>query len=206
MAETLTTTSYTILGLLALKPWTTYELAKQMERGFRYIWPRAESKLYAEPRKLVVHGLAKATDEMVGKRSRTIYSITPKGRRALRTWLEEEGDGPQVEFEALVKVALGDQGSREALLANLAAAKRWSAARLNEDATLVQSYLAEGPPFPDRLPVIMLSGSFLYGFAKFVGEWARWAEAQVRDWPDDVRDAMPDLDFMFEVADSPATG
>jgi PadR family transcriptional regulator AphA len=26
----LTSTSYAILGLLALRPWTTYELAKQM--------------------------------------------------------------------------------------------------------------------------------------------------------------------------------
>ena len=29
-APSLTTTSYAILGLLAVKPWTTYELAQQM--------------------------------------------------------------------------------------------------------------------------------------------------------------------------------
>ena len=42
----LTTTSYAILGLLAIKPWTTYELAQQMDRSLRRIWPRAKSKLY----------------------------------------------------------------------------------------------------------------------------------------------------------------
>ena len=31
-AKTLTSTSYAILGLLAVKPWTTYELAKQVDQ------------------------------------------------------------------------------------------------------------------------------------------------------------------------------
>ena len=46
----LTTTSYAILGLLAVKPWTTYELAQQMRRALGQFWPRAESKLYEEPK------------------------------------------------------------------------------------------------------------------------------------------------------------
>ena len=59
--SSLTTTSYAILGLLAVKPWTTYELAQQMRRALGQFWPRAESKLYEEPKKLVAHGLARAT-------------------------------------------------------------------------------------------------------------------------------------------------
>ena len=46
----LTTTSYAILGLLSLRPWTTYELAQQMQRALGQFWPRAESKLYEEPK------------------------------------------------------------------------------------------------------------------------------------------------------------
>ena len=42
----LTSTSYAILGLLAVKPWTTYELAQQMDRALGRFWPRAESRLY----------------------------------------------------------------------------------------------------------------------------------------------------------------
>jgi DNA-binding PadR family transcriptional regulator len=64
----LTTTSYAILGLLAIKPWTTYELAKQMEGSLRNFWPRAERKLYEEPRKLVAHQLATVQHGTVGKR------------------------------------------------------------------------------------------------------------------------------------------
>ena len=58
----LTTTSYAILGLLAVKPWTTHELVRQVDRTLRRFWPRASSKLYEEPKKLVAHGLARATD------------------------------------------------------------------------------------------------------------------------------------------------
>jgi len=78
----LTTTSYAILGLLAVKPWTTHELVQQVDRSLRRIWPRAQSKLYEEPKKLVAHGLARATDDPVGRRRRTRYTITAKGRPA----------------------------------------------------------------------------------------------------------------------------
>ena len=89
MAKTspLTPTSYAILGLLAIKPWTTYELAKQMDRTLSRFWPRARSKLYEEPKKLVAHGLAEADAGANGRRPRTVYSITPAGRRALAGWL-----------------------------------------------------------------------------------------------------------------------
>ena len=83
----LTTTSFAILGLLAIRPWSTYELARQMQRDLRFAWPRAESNLYAEPKKLIAHGLASAASEPRGQRRRTVYTITPAGRRALAGWL-----------------------------------------------------------------------------------------------------------------------
>ena len=72
----MTTTSYAILGLLAVKPWTTHELVQQIDRTMRRIWPRAQSKLYEEPKKLVAHGYARASDDSIGRRRRTRYTIT----------------------------------------------------------------------------------------------------------------------------------
>ena len=115
----LTTTSYAILGLLAVKPWTTYELAQQMQRALGQFWPRAESKLYEEPKKLVAHGLARSSSDMVGKRPRTVYSITPKGRRALEAWVPTPGEGPVLEFEQLVKVFFAEHGTKDDLLATI---------------------------------------------------------------------------------------
>ncbi len=115
----LTTTSYAILGLLAIKPWSTYELAKQMQRDLHFIWPRAESNLYTEPKKLVAHALASASAEPRGKRRRTVYSITPAGREALTAWLGTEASAPRWESESIVKLIFATHGSTEQLLGHL---------------------------------------------------------------------------------------
>ena len=102
MKKELTTTSYAILGLLALRSWTTYELAKQMQRTLHYFWPRAESQLYDEPKNLVAHGLASAEKTFVGRRPRTTYTISPAGQQALSAWLATPSAGPLLESEAIV--------------------------------------------------------------------------------------------------------
>ena len=63
MSRALTTTTYGVLGLLAVRPYSTYELAKAMGLSVGRVWPRAESKLFEEPKKLVEHGYAKAREE-----------------------------------------------------------------------------------------------------------------------------------------------
>lgn len=108
----LTTTSYAMLGLLALRPWTNYELAKQMEASLRNFRPRAERRIYDEPKKLVGHGLATVTREAAGKRPLSVYEITPTGRQALQVWLDEPSALAALEFEALVKVFFADGGRR----------------------------------------------------------------------------------------------
>jgi DNA-binding PadR family transcriptional regulator len=54
-----------------------------MGRSLHHFWPRAESKLYEEPKKLVARGLATASIRTVGKRTSTVYEITEAGREAL---------------------------------------------------------------------------------------------------------------------------
>src|SRR5688572_27120482 len=162
--STLTTTSYSILGLLAVKPWSTYELTKQMDRSLGRMWPRATSKLYEEPKKLVEHGLARADDERVGKRSRRVYTITAKGRRALAAWLREPGEGPVLEFEQLLKVFFSDSGSRDDTLATLDAARRWAQANSATSAAVGRQYLDGAGPFPEREPQRALAAAFLTDF------------------------------------------
>src|SRR5690242_9966594 len=115
----LSTTAYAILGLLSLRPWSTYDLARQMKRSLHHFWPRAESHLYGGPKVLVAHGLASARRHYVGKRARMVYAITPRGRVALRRWLSKPGAPPSVEFEGLIKVLFAEHGTRRHLLATL---------------------------------------------------------------------------------------
>lgn len=194
MAAPLTTTSYAILGLLAIKPWTTYELAQQMQRALGQFWPRAESKLYEEPKKLVAHGLARASSEMVGKRPRTIYTITAKGRRAMAAWVPAPptGDGPVLEFEQMVKVFFAEHGTKEDLLATIATVQRWVDNRFIESRDIPRGYLDGRGPFPQRLPWLLLSGQFLTEFMLAVERWAEWATELVEEWPDGLSAAEPD--------------
>ena len=191
-ARTPTTTSYAVLGLLALRPWSTYELTKQMDRSLGRLWPRTRSKLYEEPKKLVELGLASAVGETSGRRKRTTYRITAKGRRALEAWLAEPGDGPVLEFEGLLKVFFSDQGSREAALASISAAREWALARNAENLAVGRTYLAGEGEFQGRVAVNMVSARFLTDFYAMVDEWASWAAGVVEQWPDDPREAAPD--------------
>lgn len=196
----LTTTSYAILGLLAVRPWTTYELAQQMERALGLFWPRARSKLYEEPKKLVAQGLARAAAETVGRRPRTVYSITAKGRRALAAWVPTPGDGPVLEFEQLVKIFFAEHGSKADLLANLAAVRRWLDERAAQSEGIPQAYLAGQGEFPERLPWLILTGKFLDDFDVMVENWVEWATAVVAEWPDDLGAAPADLTTLAAMA------
>ena len=48
-----TTSAYIILGLLASRDWSAYQLAEQVGRGVDQLWPRADRQRYITPKRLV---------------------------------------------------------------------------------------------------------------------------------------------------------
>jgi PadR family transcriptional regulator, regulatory protein AphA len=202
----LTTTSYAVLGLLAIRPWSSYELTQQMDRSLGRIWPRAVSKLYEEPKKLVAHGLARPATERNGRRTRTVYGITPNGRRALREWLAEPGEGPVLEFEQLLKVFFADHGTTADVLATLAAARAWALARGQESLAIGEQYAAGRGQFAERAAVLQLTSRFLTDFYLLVGDWAAWAAGIVASWPDDPGQTRPDTAVLAETLRRAADG
>lgn len=197
--RTLTTTSYAVLGLLAVQPWSTYELTQQMERSLGRFWPRAPSKLYEEPKKLVEHGLAEVSTERTGRRPRTVYAISEDGRRALAVWLREPGAGPTLEFEQLLKVFLADAGTKADVRATLEAARRWARERNAQNLEVARAYAAGEASFQRRAAQVMLVGGFLTEFYAMVDRWADWADGQVWNWPDDPARAEPDAAALAEI-------
>ena len=197
----LTATSYAVLGLLSVKPWSSYELTRQMDRSLGRIWPRAVSKLYEEPKKLVSHGLARASAEQNGQRTRTVYAITAEGRRALAAWLDEPGDGPVIEFEQLLKVFFAENGTKAGTLATLRAAQEWATARTAESLAVGEAYAEGQGLFPDRLPELQLASRFITDFYLLVLDWARWAASIVETWPDDPRQATHDPRVIAETVE-----
>jgi PadR family transcriptional regulator, regulatory protein AphA len=195
-----TTTSYALLGLLALKPWTTYELAAQMERGLNRFWPRVRSNVFEEPKRLVAMGLAKASKERVGLKTRTVYTITPKGRRVLAAWLKTPGQPPVLEWEQLVKVFFADSGTKDDVLRTLSDIAEWSREQKRHHRQRAQSYVDGEGPFPERVHIHGLVGVFLSDFAAMIGDWAEHAITTVQTWPENVAGAEPDWPTVERVA------
>lgn len=174
----MTTTSYALLGLLALRPWTTYELAQQVRRSLAWFWPRTERKLYDEPKRLVAEGFATAREEFTGRRRRTVYEITPEGRAALRAWLTEPSTPPSHEDEAMVRVFFADGGDLDALRATLAAMEDGARGRL---ARLIA--MEEGADqFPERRHISALAMRLQQDHERATLAWAAWARAEVDGW------------------------
>ncbi|MGI9053334.1 MAG: PadR family transcriptional regulator [Ilumatobacteraceae bacterium] len=185
MARVLTTTSHALLGLLAVQPWTTYELAKQTHRSLEWFWPRAERKLYDEPKHLVAAGLATATEERTGNRRRTVYAITRAGRAALRRWLGQRPQPPALEFEAMVKVFFADGGSLEQLRVTLDVIEEQGAQRTTELRSMIDEVdeVDDGTyPFAERLPINALALRYQLDHEQLQVQWARWAKEQVGEW------------------------
>lgn len=183
MAPRSTPTTFALLGLLAVRSWTAYELAGQAARSLRYFWPRSEAHVYAEVKRLVELGFADAETETNGRRSRTSYSITAEGRVALRRWLATAPAEPQLEVEALLRLMFADQGDLDDILGTLRATRESMAAVRRVGMGQIRDYLETGGPFPERLHIIALMTMFYTDFAELVERWTREAEAEVATWP-----------------------
>ena len=204
----LPTTSYAILGMLALRPWTAYELTQQLRRSLSYCWPKAESVLYDEPKRLVRLGLATAHSEPAGRRTRTAYAITDDGRRAFGAWLATQPGPPRVEFETMLRLVYADQGAKEDLLGAVQAARGWAEGRFVEGREQVQGYLADGGPFPERLHLIALFARFYADLFELIIQWSELAEAEIQAWPrtDDLGMTERTRALLEELVSRPTAG
>jgi DNA-binding PadR family transcriptional regulator len=172
-----------MLSLLVLRPYTTYELAKQMERSLHWFWPRAESKLYEEPKRLAALGMATAGHSWIGRRRRTTYRITRSGRAALRRWLaDREISPPRLECEWILRVFAADNGSVADLLACVDATLVGVAAMQSQGREIAEQALAGHSLFPHRLHVIALVHGFLWEYSEAMRRWAEMARDELQQW------------------------
>jgi PadR family transcriptional regulator, regulatory protein AphA len=179
-----TATSFAILGLLGIQPWTAYELVAQAKRSLHHFWPRSEAHLYAEIKRIVERGHASAEVIEGRSRQRTRYTITESGRRALRDWLATEPAPPSLEIEALLRVLLADQGTTEDPRAALQATSTQARALRSASLTLGDEILAGGSPFPERLHLIERVAAFYGEFLLLLIQWCDETLAEVQSWPD----------------------
>ena len=180
----MTTTSYAILGQLAWGEATTYELVKAMGRNLRFMWPRAESRIYDEAKRLTGAGLAVARPSKTGRRRRTVYAITRAGRRALREWLASPPEGISLEHGPLLRTFLGREGRPEDLLVAVSAVREHAEGMLAIATTIADEYLEQRHPNQDEVHLRALTFDYLYRWAQLNLDWADRTEAELRRWRD----------------------
>ncbi len=146
MVSNVSPTTYGLLGMLASRSWTGYELTQQLHRSLRFVWPSSEGHLYREQKKLVNLGWATVEDEPTGKRTRKRYTITPDGRSALRDWLGTSPGEPRLEIEGILRLFYGDSGTPSDLAASLATTSLQAESMLRELLVFVDEYLEDGGP------------------------------------------------------------
>lgn len=106
---------FALLGILSLGPHTGYEIKKLIERSLIHFWREGYGQIYPNLKRLVEQGLAtKKTEEQEGRPNKHVYTITEKGKKALRQWLVKPIDQLPVEKnELLLKLFFGANVSIE---------------------------------------------------------------------------------------------
>jgi DNA-binding PadR family transcriptional regulator len=106
--------------MLKLGLGTGYEIKQVIDFSTRFFWTASYGQIYPELKRLRKAGLVRAEQAPRGKVKRTVYSLTPKGERALHDWLTSSQDVLfEIRDENLLRLFFSDMLSREEVISNL---------------------------------------------------------------------------------------
>src|ERR671938_1405517 len=184
MKDQLATTSYAVLAQVAVRPWSTYELAQQRVRYFRYVWPRAESAIYREAKRLSSMGLIEGKKEYTGKRARTVYSITEDGKEALREWMGTPISPFSMDFEAMLHLFVAPLGTKDDIIGTLKQVRADAQEMLRFAGEVKQEFIDGINVTQDQVYIRALVVDFFISLLNTVEGWAERALAEIEGWDD----------------------
>lgn len=116
---------HVLLGLLADRPSTGYDLARTLREEVEPVWRAEFSQIYPALARLRRAGfvLLRVLGPRRGPR-RNLYRITAAGRRELRRWVAEPAPPPRIKDEGLARIAFLDALPSEQRQAALARHER----------------------------------------------------------------------------------
>jgi DNA-binding PadR family transcriptional regulator len=150
--------SYEILGLVGRRGAGAHDLLRMARHGRILDWA-GESQYYTEPKRLARLGYLDARKEPGRTRERTVYTLTGKGRRALREHAREPVRFMPIKSDALLRLLIcdlvGEEVTRESML-TLREEIADLSARLDESA-------ASAEALPHRRKYLLMVVEFLRG-------------------------------------------
>ena len=96
-----------IIGLLAVRPMTGYDLSRSYRRALQQIWYAPLGQVYPTLRKMKRDGLLRVSVKVQRHRpNRKVYSLTAEGRKLLVLWLAQPIALPRMNHEFIHKLFL----------------------------------------------------------------------------------------------------
>jgi DNA-binding PadR family transcriptional regulator len=170
----LTPFSYAVLVLVGSNGAGPHDLVRMMRQG-RIYWTAPESQYYAEPKRLADAGYLSATKAPGRTHARTHYTLTDKGREALREWLGTPAPFARIQNEPVVRLLGAEFADRDTVLAGLGALRE----EIAELTARLDAARAIEPDLPHRATVLAINQSLA----------RRILEAHL-DWLQEVEDSL----------------
>jgi DNA-binding PadR family transcriptional regulator len=148
--------SYEIMGLIGSEGAGPHDLLRMSRRGRILDWA-GESQYYVEPKRLARLGYLDAHKEPGRTRPRTIYTLTDKGREALREYARTPVTFTPVKSEVLLRLLIADLVGEEVTRASVTSLREDIAdlrRRLDESAQAAEA-------LPHRRKYLLLVNDFL---------------------------------------------
>lgn len=195
---------YSILGVLAARPMTGYELSQLFSESTGWLWTASHSQIYPLLNRLVGQGLIVGSEDVKGSNlRRTVYELSAAGLDDLLHWVGSDHGVPKANDPFLVQAVFFDMVPPEAARAVLQAYATGQrdaaetaaahAARLQVgDTPLIRERLARRDP-AEHERIKQLKSITFTGQADVARARAEWAERLIA--------ALDDLDE----AKNPAT-
>ena len=162
--------TWALLGLLRLRPMSGYDLKRAVDRTIRHFWAASYGQIYPELKRLEEAGWIAGKDADRGGRSRRVYRMTARGRRALNDWLHGRETRIELRDESLLRLFFADALPTEEGL-GLLLARREGYRLMHEYLRSLDDGQGPDPPFVD----------LVYRWALDYCEWGiEWCDRQER--------------------------
>lgn len=104
-----------ILGLLAHEQLSGYDIKKRIDNEISFFWKGSFGSIYPSLSAMEKDGLVQRAENRPNNsgREKIMYSITPTGKEALISWLQEPKAVNDLKYETLLKLFFGGVASPE---------------------------------------------------------------------------------------------
>jgi PadR family transcriptional regulator, regulatory protein AphA len=161
---------YLILGLLAERPMTGYDIKKHVKVVLKAVTNASYGTLYPALHKLLEEGAVEVQEvPQKGRPAKKVYRITERGQQELENWLRQPAAADQIRREFLLKLYLARGMGRQDLLMLLAT-------RRYETEMLFKSLRKEREGVSDPRQVWVVD--YALSLCKAEMEWIRQLETQ----------------------------